>query len=100
MYLTLPLKKKVALDRSCTGWVGGAGNLIAVLTVNRPCTKYRLRHQLFPGWKNILPYITLYLNSVKTGAMRLEEFSPTRLTVFDLDLHLVAWSVENHPGCG
>ena len=44
-------KKKVALDRSCTSRVGGAGNLIAVLAVNHPCTKYRLWRQLFPVGK-------------------------------------------------
>ena len=33
--------KKVALAcDSCAGWVGGAGNLIAVPAVNSPCTKY------------------------------------------------------------
>ena len=41
--------KKVALAcNSCTGWVGGAGNLIAVPVVNSLRTKYRLRRQLFP----------------------------------------------------
>ena len=34
-------KKKVALAyNSCVGWVGGAGNLIAVPAVNSPRTKY------------------------------------------------------------
>ena len=51
-------------------------------------------------WKDISPYITLYLNSAKTGTGRLEEFSPRRLTVFDISLDLVAGSVENHPGFG
>ena len=46
-----------------------------------------------------LPYITLYLNFTKTGAGRLEEFSPRQLTDFDIRLDLVASSVENHPGC-
>ena len=33
--------KKVALAcNSCGGWVGGAGNLIAVPAVNSPHTKY------------------------------------------------------------
>ena len=33
--------KKVALAcNSCAGWVGGAGNLIAVHAVNSPRTKY------------------------------------------------------------
>ena len=33
--------KKVALAcNSCAGWVGGAGNLIAVPAVNSPRTKY------------------------------------------------------------
>ena len=41
--------KKVALAcNSCAGWVGGAGNLIAVPAVNSPRTKYWLRRQLFP----------------------------------------------------
>ena len=43
--------------------------------------------------------ITLCLNSTKTGAGRLEEsVSPRRLTVFDMGLDLVSWSVENHLG--
>ena len=41
-------KKKVALACSYTDWVGGAGNLIAVLAVNGLRAKYRLRWQLFP----------------------------------------------------
>ena len=41
--------KKIALTcNSCIGWVGGAYNLIAVLAVGGPRTKYRLRRQLFP----------------------------------------------------
>ena len=41
--------KKVALAyNSCAGWVGGAGNLIAVPAVNSQLTKYGLRRQLFP----------------------------------------------------
>ena len=47
---------------------------------------------------HILPYITMYLNSMKTGTGRLEEFSLRRLTVFDI--YLGAWSVENHLGLG
>ena len=73
--------------------MGGAGNLIAVLAVNSPHTKYRPRHQLFPVGR------TSY-RSTKTGAEQLEEFSPRRLTVFDIRLDLVAWSVENHLGFG
>ena len=38
------------------------------------------------------------VRGAKTGAGRLEEFSPRRLTVFDIRLDLVAWSVENHLG--
>ena len=40
MRLSLLLKKKVALACSnCAGWVGGAGNLIAVPAVNSPRTE-------------------------------------------------------------
>ena len=95
--------KKVALAcNSCAGWVGGAGNLIAVPAVNSPRTIYEVltSASVISCWKNILPYITLYLNSTKTGTGRLEEFSPRRLTVLDIRLDLVAWSVENHPGFG
>ena len=84
---------------SCAGWVGGAGNLIAVPAVNGPRTVLTSA-SVISCWKNILPYITLYLNSTKTGTGWLEEFSPRRLTVLDICLDLVAWSVENHPGFG
>ena len=40
MRLTLPHKKLALAFNNCTGWVGGAGNLIAVLAVNSPRTKY------------------------------------------------------------
>ena len=40
MHLTLPLKKVALACNSCTGWVGRAGNLIAVLAVNGPHMKY------------------------------------------------------------
>ena len=40
MRLTLPLKKVTLACNSCAGWVGGAGNLIAVPAVNSPRTKY------------------------------------------------------------
>ena len=40
MHLTLLLKKVALACNSCTGWVGGAGNLIAVLAVNSPRMKY------------------------------------------------------------
>ena len=41
--------KKVALAcNSCSGCVGGAGNLIPVPAVNSQRTKYHLRRQLFP----------------------------------------------------
>ena len=76
--------------------MGGAGNLIAVPVVNRPRTKYWIRYQLFPGGRT--SYITLYSNSTKTGAGQLEEFSPRQLTVCEIRLDLVTWSVENHPG--
>ena len=50
--------KKVALAcNSCTGWVGGAGNLIPVPAVNSPHTKYRLLRQLFPVERTILQCI-------------------------------------------
>ena len=52
------------------------------------------------SWKNILPYITPYLNSMKTGGGQLVKFLPRRLTVFDIRLDLVAWLVENHLGFG
>ena len=42
----------------------------------------------------------MYLNSVKTGAGRLEEFLSRRLTVFEIRLNLVAWLVKNHLGFG
>ena len=90
---------KVALAcNSCTGWVGGAGNLIPVPAANSQRTKYQLRRQLIPVGRT--SYITLYLNSTKTGAGQLEEFLPRQLTVFDIRLDLVAWSVKNHPGFG
>ena len=44
----LTTKKVVLACNRCTGWVGGAGNLISVPVVNSPHTKYRLRSQLFP----------------------------------------------------
>ena len=53
-----------------------------------------------PGRIQLQQYITLYLNSTKTGTGRLEEFLPRRLTVFDIRLDLVAWSVKNHLGFG
>ena len=34
MRFTLPLKKVALACNSCAGWVGGAGNLIAVPAVN------------------------------------------------------------------
>ena len=41
MHFNFTTKEKAALAcNSCTGWVGGAGNLIAVLAVNSPRTKY------------------------------------------------------------
>ena len=40
MHLTLPLKKVALACNSCAGWVGGAGNLIAVPAVNGPHMKY------------------------------------------------------------
>ena len=45
-------------------------------------------------------HLTVYLNSTKTDTGRLEEFSPRRLTVLDIRLDLVAWSVEDHRGFG
>ena len=45
-------------------------------------------------WNNILLYITLYSNSTKTGAGRLEKFSPRRLSICEIWLDLVAWSVK------
>ena len=48
MRLTSLLKKIALVCNSCTGWVGGACTLIAVLAVNGLCAKYRLRRQLFP----------------------------------------------------
>ena len=93
----LPLKKVAIACNSCTGWVGRVGNLIPVPAVNSLRTKYRLRCQLFPVGRTSY---TLYLNSTKTDAGWLEEFSPRRLTVFEIRLDLVAWSVENHLGFG
>ena len=73
MYVFNFTTKKVTLaGNSCAGWVGGAGNLIAVPAVNSP-------HDLasvISCWNNILPYITLYSNSMKTDAGWLEKFSP------------------------
>ena len=67
MRLTLPL----LACNSCAGWVGGAGNLIAVPADNSQHMKYQLWRQLFPVGRNILLYITLYLNSTKTDKDKL-----------------------------
>ena len=54
MRLTLPLKKGALAYNSCTGWVGGAGNLIPLPAVNSPRMKYRLWRQLFPDGRTSL----------------------------------------------
>ena len=41
--------------------------------------------------------VTLYSNSTKKAARKV---SPRRLTVCEIRLDLVAWSVENHLGFG
>ena len=70
--------KNVALACSAVlvGWVEQAAYEVLTLASVVSC------------WKNILPYITLYSNSTKTGAGQFEEFSPRRLTIFDICLDL------------
>ena len=87
-------KKKVALAcNSCTGWVGGAGNSVAVNSCVRS-TDFSVSYFVLEK------HLTVYLNSTKTGAGWLKEFSPRRLTILDICLDLVTWSVENHLGFG
>ena len=91
MRLTLPLKNCI----SCAGCVGRAGNLIAVPTVNSPHTKYWLWHQLFPVGRtsySILHCIRILWKNAVAGWFI--KFSLRWLTICEIRLHLVAWSVE------